>query len=441
MLRVHCGSFFQPDAELGLNPTKQCEKYTTEAQGACVRRSRSAADAQSDGSLVLGDGDGFNWQPFYTPWKAVVRHSIPHLFQRRDHLQPECGPVELTNAVGRITPFAAVELQKSTCANSYLQDRTTERLLTIQARAWPTYPISPIGNPLCSIHTTERPARNGRNMFHSAVSAAARERLMIQFGPLFQGPCRAWILIEFCPHPPPAQLPSTTLPAVHHEYGAPPAPVGGGSGGSSSSSSAAVAVPSAPPSTANQINVDVAAGGNFVFNPANFTASNGTMVTFFFPNTPSITHSVTQSSFANPCTPLQASGSQPAGFDSGLQASKQFTIQITDDSVPIWFFCKQVTHCGLGMVGSINAPATGNNTFDAFKAAAVAIGSNEKTVQDSGPVTGGVNAVASATPANTVSASGASTSGGSSGSSSDATKLAASGVFGIVALVAALYSA
>ncbi|KAA1471232.1 hypothetical protein DENSPDRAFT_837180 [Dentipellis sp. KUC8613] len=239
-------------------------------------------------------------------------------------------------------------------------------------------------------------------------------------------------------------LASLLLPAlVSAQYGAPPAPVGGNGGGSTTSSpAAAAAVPSAPPSTANQINVDVAAGGNFVFNPANFTASNGTMVTFFFPDTPSLMHSVTQSSFANPCTPLQASGSQPAGFDSGLQASKQFTIQITDDSVPIWFFCKQVTHCGLGMVGSINAPASGNNTFDAFKAAAVAIGSNEQTVQDNGPVTGGVNAVATATPANTVSASGASTSGGSSsGSSSDASKLAASGIFGIVALVAALYSA
>lgn len=29
--------------------------------------------------------------------------------------------------------------------------------------------------------------------------------------------------------------------------------------------------------------IDVGADGNFVFNPANVTASNGTLVTFFFP--------------------------------------------------------------------------------------------------------------------------------------------------------------
>jgi hypothetical protein len=38
-------------------------------------------------------------------------------------------------------------------------------------------------------------------------------------------------------------------------------------------------------------------------------------------------------------------------------------------------------HCGMGMVGSINAPLNGSNTFDAFVAAAKAIGpNNEATV-------------------------------------------------------------
>lgn len=50
------------------------------------------------------------------------------------------------------------------------------------------------------------------------------------------------------------------------------------------------------------------------------------------------------------------------------------------------------------MVGSINAPSTGN-TFDAFKAAAVAIGSSEPKESDSGFVSGGVNAQATAAPA------------------------------------------
>ncbi|TFY83448.1 hypothetical protein EWM64_g566 [Hericium alpestre] len=235
------------------------------------------------------------------------------------------------------------------------------------------------------------------------------------------------------------------------QYGPPPGPAPASPPSASSSSSGAI--PSAPPSTSTAVNVrsnhlcafvgtyksrtqvDVAAGEQFVFNPSNFTAANGTTVTFFFPNA-GITHSVTQSNFSNPCAPLQASGQN--GFDSGLQAGVQYTITITDDSVPIWFFCKQVSHCGLGMVGSINAPTSGSNTYDAFRSAALAIGANEPMIQDNGPVTGGVDAQATATPANTVSASGSSSSGSSgSSSSSDATRVAVSGAFGLVALIAA----
>jgi hypothetical protein len=45
----------------------------------------------------------------------------------------------------------------------------------------------------------------------------------------------------------------------------------------------------------------------------------------------SISHSVTQGSFANPCVYLAATGGNPAGFDSGLQAGKQFSVQIAND--------------------------------------------------------------------------------------------------------------
>lgn len=42
------------------------------------------------------------------------------------------------------------------------------------------------------------------------------------------------------------------------------------------------------------------------------------------------------------------------------------------DDKPIWFYCAQTAkaHCQAGMVGSVNAPAAGNKTFDAFKALA-----------------------------------------------------------------------
>jgi len=209
-------------------------------------------------------------------------------------------------------------------------------------------------------------------------------------------------------------------------------------------------VPSAPANTPGHINIDVGFSQTLTFNPANVTAPNGTLVTFFFPK--SVAHSVTQSSFGEPCTYLAASGDSPDGFDSGLTQATQFTINITDDATPIWYYCKQITHCGQGMVGSINAPSSGN-TYEAFKAAALAIGSAEPPETDNGPVTGGVGGVATATPAATYSP-GPSSSGKSSasgtkssttsstskptGSSSSGERVVASGFLGLVAAVFAL---
>ncbi|KAF7359533.1 hypothetical protein MSAN_01296400 [Mycena sanguinolenta] len=197
--------------------------------------------------------------------------------------------------------------------------------------------------------------------------------------------------------------------AVVAQYGNPPP--------AQPTTSTAPPVPSAPANTdPNVINVNVAPNGQFMFDPANFTAPVNATVTFFFPNS-GLDHSVTQSSFEAPCTYLTASSNNSAGFDSGLiflhhrplsQASAdQFTIVITDDQ-PIYFHCKQVTHCGLGMVGTINAPTNGTNTFAAFQAAASKIGSSEVTETDHGPVTGGFNAIASLAPSATATVSGGS---------------------------------
>ena len=124
-----------------------------------------------------------------------------------------------------------------------------------------------------------------------------------------------------------------------------------------------------------------------MYNPSNFTASNGTTVTFIFPSYElhlyylfpmlmhslcrgTLAHSVTQGSFGNPCVYLNGAGG--TGFDSGLQIGKEFTIQITNDQerrqtschfFPLWpnafcttaiyWFCKNTGHCGLGMVGLV----------------------------------------------------------------------------------------
>lgn len=101
----------------------------------------------------------------------------------------------------------------------------------------------------------------------------------------------------------------------------------------------------------------------------------GDSVTFIFEY---MNHTVTQSSFATPCQPL-VNGTQ-TGFNSGFQAVAQtatqnpaWTLEVTGPA-PIWFYCAQTgtpSHCQSGMVGAINAAATGNKTFAAFQAAAM----------------------------------------------------------------------
>ncbi|TFK71158.1 hypothetical protein BDN72DRAFT_482501 [Pluteus cervinus] len=115
-------------------------------------------------------------------------------------------------------------------------------------------------------------------------------------------------------------------------------------------------------------------GGIFQFTPPSITAANGTVVNFVFSGEPG-NHSVTQSSFSNPCNPT--SGGFDSGWvflpEAGLSPSPQWNLTILDDSQPIWFYCKQLLpapHCSAGMVGAINAPTSGSATFSAYQSAA-----------------------------------------------------------------------
>ncbi|KAF5378172.1 hypothetical protein D9615_007580 [Tricholomella constricta] len=112
-------------------------------------------------------------------------------------------------------------------------------------------------------------------------------------------------------------------------------------------------------------------GGIYQFIPPSLNATNGTTITFRFTGAPG-NHTITQSTFADPCNPL------PGGFDSGwvfippsnVSTAPEWNLTITNTSTPLWFFCKQLvplTHCSAGMVGAINAPASGNFTFDKYK--------------------------------------------------------------------------
>lgn len=97
-------------------------------------------------------------------------------------------------------------------------------------------------------------------------------------------------------------------------------------------------------------------------------------------------HTVTQSSFAGPCSPKEGgfdSGFMPVGTDVATANRPTFTVNVTDTQ-PIWVYCKQASntpnsHCGAGMVHAINCGADGApNSFTNFKNAALAIGTQLK---------------------------------------------------------------
>ncbi|KAI1394040.1 uncharacterized protein F4822DRAFT_424506 [Hypoxylon trugodes] len=115
--------------------------------------------------------------------------------------------------------------------------------------------------------------------------------------------------------------------------------------------------------------IDVgASNGSIIFSPNNITELVGTVLEFSYnPKN----HSIVQSSFDKPCQPLES------GFAAPFVATKQapsgvtFEVEVKDEK-PIWFYCAQTlgSHCQAGMVGAVNAPTSGNNTFDAYLSAA-----------------------------------------------------------------------
>ncbi|KAF1811140.1 hypothetical protein P152DRAFT_80313 [Eremomyces bilateralis CBS 781.70] len=125
---------------------------------------------------------------------------------------------------------------------------------------------------------------------------------------------------------------------------------------------------------------------NLAFTPPSIQAAPGDIVRFEFLQT---NHTVTQSTFAQPCAPM------PGGKDSGFLPNPDgttpgptfdFTVASTD---AVWMFCAQGPHCSKGMVFAINAAATGEKTFEAYKA--LALGSANGTGQAAGgQATGGL---------------------------------------------------
>ncbi|KAI0261048.1 hypothetical protein BC834DRAFT_941179 [Gloeopeniophorella convolvens] len=131
--------------------------------------------------------------------------------------------------------------------------------------------------------------------------------------------------------------------------------------------SALISLAAIPPVRSAEIQVTVGGtGGITQYSPSSVTANPGDIVIFTFKQK---NHTATQSSFANPCSPL------PGGFDTGFipvndsntnGPFQQAQFQVTDQN-PVWGYCRQANHCALGMVFAINP----GDKFAAFQAAAM----------------------------------------------------------------------
>ncbi|TYJ54296.1 hypothetical protein B9479_005055 [Cryptococcus floricola] len=153
------------------------------------------------------------------------------------------------------------------------------------------------------------------------------------------------------------------------------------------------------------------------FTPSELTAAVGDTVEFQFVGG---NHTVTQSTFADPCT--------NSGFKSGFvpgnaDSPTSFSISI-NDTTPLWMFCGQTGHCKAGMVMSINAPSTGK-TFAAFQAAAAGNSSSTDSSSSSNS-TGTASASSTKTKNKNKGSSTASETASGTGSSSTASAAAAS---------------
>lgn len=157
--------------------------------------------------------------------------------------------------------------------------------------------------------------------------------------------------------------------------------------------------PNATPASSPQvIQVVVGGPGGNLFNPSRVSASPRDIISFQFQQK---NHTVTQSSFADPCRPLNANGT--VGFDSGFQFvppnSTNFPVwNLTiNDTSPIWAYCRQVGHCGSGMVFAVNSVENSPRNFSAFQGLA-------KTLNGTGTASNGTNTASSPGATNTSSA-------------------------------------
>jgi len=100
------------------------------------------------------------------------------------------------------------------------------------------------------------------------------------------------------------------------------------------------------------------------FTPNNVTANVGDMLQFQFGVG---NHTVTQSDFDHPCTPLSQSTGQSGLFSgfmpvaAGASTIPTYTV-LVNATTPMWIYCSQAKHCQSGMVMVVNEATTKNAT-------------------------------------------------------------------------------
>jgi len=171
---------------------------------------------------------------------------------------------------------------------------------------------------------------------------------------------------------------------------------------SAAASSSSAAAPSSTSSASSSLQTIAVAKNGLTFTPNSITAKVGEKVVFQFAQAG---HSVTQSSFEQPCQPVNASGINSGFSTTGTGPQSFFTVQINSTD-PIWGFCAQVGHCQGGMAFVINAPS--GQTIDMYQAAAKNAASSNMPANIQGGQFG--------TPAAAASGSGTPTGSGASSS-------------------------
>jgi len=198
----------------------------------------------------------------------------------------------------------------------------------------------------------------------------------------------------------------------------------------------------APAVSVYAANIQITVGGNnlLAFSPSNITAAAGDVISFQFQ---SKNHTVTQSSFGAPCTPITGTPNPPldSGFQpvnsSGLFPQFSFTMG-NDTTTPLWFFCAQTTpadHCNAGMVFSVNANEASAKSFSAFQTAAKTATPGAAAPAANGTTTNGTSTTGSGT--NTTGTNSTGTGSGKTGAGVRVGTTAAS-VLALVGVVAGL---